>query len=209
MEEKEKMKVELAEKVLPSILSSKLDEDAMKRVIDYFFEKIDGVIKNPEEQVWFGDLVTLSIDGGCYEEYFISGSRWAPKLSFGSEYNGELQYYHDEIYWDSALGHAIINSYIGDTVQYYDGDGDHIVQIIDTIRTEHSEKINNTSAEESRILNKKIKMMEQRQKFDEVFPQYIEQKIAALRQEIVSQQYRELLFMNDQINDANGFHFGP
>ncbi len=124
----EDMEFEIANAI--SILDSFVENNAesKKQVIDYLLCKLTGG-KNPDEEVYCGDIVSLTIDGETYQ-YFIS-----------SNLNSNFGIYN-EILWCSDLAIHLIGSYVGDTINYQDKYGNiHIVKIIKTTRTYRSEKI--------------------------------------------------------------------
>ena len=190
-------KLELVKNLLPSLLNSNLDEESIKRIIDYTFDKLNLNLRDENEQVWFGDLVTISIDGSLSDDYFITCAY--QKLYFGSEYDDELRYQYNEIKWDSFLGKALINSYVGDTVKYIDENDNtvHNAYIIGTERTKYSEKID-VFKECNRAANEFILKMEQKNEFDNKYPRFKLLEEARLKAKRNEEEYKEYIKYLDQ-----------
>ncbi len=190
-------KLELVKNLLPSLLNSNLDEESIKRIIDYTFDKLNLNLRNENEQVWFGDLVTISIDGSLSDDFFITCAH--QKLYFGSEYDDELRYQYNEIKWDSFLGKALINSYVGDTVKYIDENDNtvHNAYIIGTERTQYSEKID-VFKECNRAANEFILKMEQKNEFDNKYPRFKLLEEARIKAKRNEEEYKEYIKFLDQ-----------
>ncbi len=171
-------------------------EAAAKRVVDHLLVSL-GLIRNPNDEVYCGDLVLVSIDGKTAKKYLIASNR-SERLSSGRTYDDNLDLVYDSIPWYGNLAAALIGSYVGDIVEYTDENDHelHSVRVIATSRTKYSEKIN-VEAEMDNVTAEKLRLTDLRCNFLDNHPEYLFEKRMEEYAEVRRQERANELLASD------------
>jgi len=114
---------------------------------------------NPEYEVYWNDIVTLSIDGGESSEYYLTSMNMdnEENKTIESTFETTQSFDDDEIIKiGSNIGYAILGKRIGDTFTYTDDDSknEHTGVILEVRKTKYSYRVTYlTKEEEDELIN--------------------------------------------------------